>query len=80
MAHDLAPGAPVIAAKRLDADRIIALSRKAARHELVRSFGTTHISAEHGEAATEKFMELIGGAEHRERSREPAWLSWPFRR
>lgn len=41
----------VIAARRLGADRIIALSRNPARQELARSFGATDVLAERGDAA-----------------------------
>jgi threonine dehydrogenase-like Zn-dependent dehydrogenase len=51
----------IIAAKRLGADRIIALSRNPARQELARSFGATDILAERGDEATEKVMELTDG-------------------
>src|SRR6266576_2080718 len=43
----------VIAAHRLGAARVIALSRNPQRQELARSFGATDIVAERGDAATE---------------------------
>lgn len=49
----------VLAAKRLGAERIIALSRNPARQELARAFGATDIVAERGEAATQAL--LTGG-------------------
>src|SRR3989454_4993701 len=48
----------VIAARRLGAARIIALSRNPARQELARSFGATDIVAERGDAANEAVLEL----------------------
>src|SRR5918997_10379 len=51
----------VIAAKRLGAERIIALSRHADRQKLAREFGATDIVAERGKEATEAVMELTGG-------------------
>ena len=51
----------VIAARRLGADRIIALSRNPARQELARSFGATDILAERGDAAIEAVMEMTIG-------------------
>jgi threonine dehydrogenase-like Zn-dependent dehydrogenase len=51
----------VLAAKRLGADRIIALSRNPVRQELARTFGATDIVAERGEAATEAVLELTNG-------------------
>jgi threonine dehydrogenase-like Zn-dependent dehydrogenase len=48
----------VIAARRLGAARIIALSRNPARQELARSFGATDIVAERGDAAIETVREL----------------------
>jgi len=51
----------VIAAKRLGAQRIIALSRNPARQELAREFGATDILPERGDEATEKVMELTDG-------------------
>lgn len=51
----------VMAAKRIGAERIIALSRHESRQELARSFGATEIVAERGEAATQAVMELTEG-------------------
>jgi threonine dehydrogenase-like Zn-dependent dehydrogenase len=51
----------VLAAKRLGAERIIALSRHADRQELARAFGATDIVAERGEEATERVKELTSG-------------------
>jgi threonine dehydrogenase-like Zn-dependent dehydrogenase len=51
----------VLAAKRLGAQRVIALSRNPARQEVARDFGATDVVAERGEAATEAVMELTGG-------------------
>ncbi len=51
----------VIAARRLGADRIIALSRNPARQALARSFGATDIVAERGDAAAEAVLELTDG-------------------
>jgi hypothetical protein len=48
----------VIAARRLGAARIIALSRNATRQKLARSFGATDILAERGDAATAAVLEL----------------------
>jgi threonine dehydrogenase-like Zn-dependent dehydrogenase len=51
----------VLAAKRLGARRVIALSRNLARQQVARDFGATDVVAERGEAATEAVMELTGG-------------------
>jgi len=51
----------VIAAKRLGAERIIALSRNPARQVLARSFGATDILAERGDEATEKILQMTDG-------------------
>src|SRR5437588_1473328 len=51
----------VLAAKRLGAERIIALSRHADRQQLANEFGPTHIVAERGDAAAEAVKELTGG-------------------
>lgn len=51
----------VIAAKRLGADRIIALSRNPVRQELAREFGATDIVEGRGEEATEAVLELTDG-------------------
>jgi threonine dehydrogenase-like Zn-dependent dehydrogenase len=51
----------VLAAKRLGADRIIALSRHADRQALAKEFGATDIVAERGDAAVEAINEMTGG-------------------
>jgi threonine dehydrogenase-like Zn-dependent dehydrogenase len=51
----------VLAAKRLGAGRIIALSRHADRQQLATEFGATDIVAERGEEAIDRVMELTGG-------------------
>jgi threonine dehydrogenase-like Zn-dependent dehydrogenase len=51
----------VLAAKRLGADRLIALSRHAVRQELARAFGATDIVAQRGDAAVAAVLELTGG-------------------
>lgn len=51
----------VIAAKRLGAERIIALGRHADRIALAREFGATDVVSERGEAAIERVKELTGG-------------------
>jgi threonine dehydrogenase-like Zn-dependent dehydrogenase len=51
----------VLAAKRIGADRIIALSRHAARQQLAREFGATDVVAQRGEAATEAVLALTKG-------------------
>src|SRR5213592_3271889 len=51
----------VIAAKRLGAERIIALSRNPSRQALAREFGATDILAERGDAASEAVLELTDG-------------------
>jgi threonine dehydrogenase-like Zn-dependent dehydrogenase len=51
----------VLAAKRIGAERIIALSRHADRQELAREFGATDIVEERGEAATEAVLGLTRG-------------------
>jgi threonine dehydrogenase-like Zn-dependent dehydrogenase len=51
----------VLAAKRLGADRIIALSRHPARQQLARTFGATDIVEGRGAEATTAVMELTGG-------------------
>jgi len=51
----------VLAAKRLGADRIIALSRNPARQALAREFGATDIVAERGEKAIETVKDMTGG-------------------
>lgn len=51
----------VIAAKRLGAGRIVALSRNPARQALAREFGATDIVAERGDEATARIMDMTGG-------------------
>ena len=51
----------IIAAKRLGAARIIALSRNPARQKLAREFGATDILSERGDEATQKILELTNG-------------------
>ena len=51
----------IIAAKRLGAERIIALSRNPARQQLARAFGATDILTERGEAASEAVLALTDG-------------------
>ncbi|MEE6165874.1 MULTISPECIES: zinc-dependent alcohol dehydrogenase family protein [unclassified Mycolicibacterium] len=51
----------VLAAKRLGAARIIAMSRHADRQALARSFGATDIVEERGDAGIAKIKELTGG-------------------
>ncbi|TWF96929.1 zinc-dependent alcohol dehydrogenase family protein [Kitasatospora viridis] len=51
----------VLAAKRLGAERIIALGRHELRTSIARKFGATDVVAERGEAAIEAVRELTGG-------------------
>ncbi len=51
----------VMAAKQFGADRIIAMSRHAARQDLAREFGATDIVEERGEAGVAEVKELTGG-------------------
>jgi threonine dehydrogenase-like Zn-dependent dehydrogenase len=51
----------IIAAKRLGAERILALSRNPARQKLAQTFGATDILAERGDEATQKILELTNG-------------------
>ncbi|MFH8349331.1 zinc-dependent alcohol dehydrogenase family protein [Streptomyces sp. NPDC018045] len=51
----------VIAARRLGAERIIALGRHTARTDLARTFGATDVVAERGDAAVAAVRELTGG-------------------
>ena len=51
----------VLAAHRMGAARIIALSRNPARQEVARLFGATDILAERGDAAIEAILELTDG-------------------
>ena len=55
----------VLAARRLGAERIVAVGRHEDRLELADSFGATETVAEHGKAAIERVRELThGGANH----------------
>lgn len=51
----------VLAARRLGAERIIALGRHTARTDIARLFGATDVVAERGEAAVAAVRELTGG-------------------
>jgi threonine dehydrogenase-like Zn-dependent dehydrogenase len=51
----------IIAAKRLGATTIIAMSRHPERQALAREFGATHVVAERGDDGVEKVRELTGG-------------------
>jgi threonine dehydrogenase-like Zn-dependent dehydrogenase len=51
----------VLAAKRLGAERVIALSRNPVRQDLAREFGAADVVAERGEEATEAVLELTDG-------------------
>jgi threonine dehydrogenase-like Zn-dependent dehydrogenase len=51
----------ILAATRLGAERVIALSRNPARQELAREFGATEIVEERGDEATEAVMSLTDG-------------------
>jgi threonine dehydrogenase-like Zn-dependent dehydrogenase len=51
----------IIAAKRLGAGRLIALSRNPARQALAREFGATDVVAERGEAAIAAIMAMTDG-------------------
>jgi threonine dehydrogenase-like Zn-dependent dehydrogenase len=51
----------VLAAHRLGADRIIALSRHPDRQQLAKSFGATDIVEARGEEAHQKVLDLTGG-------------------
>jgi len=51
----------VLAAKRLGAERIIALSRNPARQAVAREFGATDVVAERGEAVIEVIKQMTGG-------------------
>jgi threonine dehydrogenase-like Zn-dependent dehydrogenase len=50
-----------LAAKRLGADRIIALSRHPQRQQLAREFGAADIVTERGDAAHQAVVDLTGG-------------------
>jgi threonine dehydrogenase-like Zn-dependent dehydrogenase len=51
----------VLAAKRLGAERVIAMSRHQDRQELARTFGATDIVAERGDDAIETVKKMTGG-------------------
>src|SRR5438105_3493080 len=51
----------VLSAKRMGAERIIAMSRHESRQKLAREFGATDIVTERGEAGVARIMELTGG-------------------
>jgi len=51
----------IIGAKRLGAERILALSRNPARQKLAREFGATDILTERGDEATEKVLHMTDG-------------------
>lgn len=51
----------VLAAKRLGAERIIAMSRHASRQAVARQFGATDIIEERGDAGRDALVELMGG-------------------
>ncbi|GAA3004046.1 alcohol dehydrogenase catalytic domain-containing protein [Streptomyces drozdowiczii] len=51
----------VMAAKRLGAERIVALGRHTARTDIARDFGATDVVAERGDAAVAAVRELLGG-------------------
>jgi threonine dehydrogenase-like Zn-dependent dehydrogenase len=51
----------VLAAIRIGAERVIAMSRHPARQELATAFGATHVVEERGEAAVNRVKELTDG-------------------
>jgi threonine dehydrogenase-like Zn-dependent dehydrogenase len=51
----------VVAAKQMGAERIVAMSRHAARQALARDFGATDIVAERGAEGVERIQDLTGG-------------------
>ena len=51
----------VLAAKRLGAANIIAMSRHESRAELARSFGATHVVADRGKAGAQAVKDILGG-------------------
>jgi threonine dehydrogenase-like Zn-dependent dehydrogenase len=51
----------VLAASRMGAERVVAMSRHAARQQIARSFGATEIIAERGEAGEAAVLELTDG-------------------
>ncbi len=55
----------VLAARRLGAERIIAVGHHAGRLEQARAFGATDVVSSHGEAAVQELLDLTrGGARH----------------
>jgi threonine dehydrogenase-like Zn-dependent dehydrogenase len=51
----------VLAAVRMGAEQVVALSRHEPRQKIAREFGATHIIAERGDAAKAAVLELTGG-------------------
>jgi threonine dehydrogenase-like Zn-dependent dehydrogenase len=51
----------VLAARRLGAEQVVAMSRHEPRQELARRFGATDVVAERGEAGAKAVAELLGG-------------------
>ncbi|MEP7035467.1 MAG: zinc-dependent alcohol dehydrogenase family protein [Actinomycetota bacterium] len=51
----------VLAASRMGAERVVAMSRHQTRQQIARSFGATDIIAERGEAGEAAVLELTGG-------------------
>jgi threonine dehydrogenase-like Zn-dependent dehydrogenase len=51
----------VLAAKRLGAERIVAMSRHAPRQELARAFGATDVVAERGDEGVARIREMFDG-------------------
>jgi threonine dehydrogenase-like Zn-dependent dehydrogenase len=51
----------VLAARRLGAERVVAMSRHADRQALAREFGATDVVAERGDEGVAKVEELLGG-------------------
>jgi threonine dehydrogenase-like Zn-dependent dehydrogenase len=51
----------VLAAARMGAERVVALSRHESRQEIARQFGATHVIAERGEEAKAAVLELTAG-------------------
>src|SRR5665647_2566674 len=51
----------VLAASRMGAERVVAMSRHEARQQVARSFGATDVIAERGEAAEAAVLALTNG-------------------
>jgi threonine dehydrogenase-like Zn-dependent dehydrogenase len=51
----------ILAASRMGAERVVALSRHESRQEIARRFGATHIIAERGDEAKAAVLELTAG-------------------